>query len=193
MIVGNVDRNVGASLSNPPFNLCHFLCPWRRLFTPSSQLSDVFLLGDCPFYVNYCGMHELDFHLFINVFLIRLCRRLFALQVKKDLIDGELNCGENTAALLTAFVLQGKRKTTTLYELNIMFSPHFTNLYAHRFAWNIAVAPINVFWFFAQLADWPASSHASCVPVLIIEDEYMMTVRVFWRNYLTDYFRLTYA
>ena len=30
------------------------------------------------------------------------------MQVKKDLIDGELNCGENTAALLAAFILQGK-------------------------------------------------------------------------------------
>ncbi|KAM3179567.1 hypothetical protein ACTXT7_000302 [Hymenolepis weldensis] len=38
----------------------------------------------------------------------KLTRRLFALQVKKDLIDGELNCGENTAALLTAFILQAK-------------------------------------------------------------------------------------
>ncbi|BHF62123.1 FERM, ARHGEF and pleckstrin domain-containing protein 1 [Sparganum proliferum] len=38
----------------------------------------------------------------------RLTRRLFALQIKRDLIDGELHCGENTGALLAAFILQGK-------------------------------------------------------------------------------------
>ncbi|KAL5961231.1 FERM ARHGEF and pleckstrin domain-containing protein 1 [Taenia solium] len=44
----------------------------------------------------------------LNLLTNKLTRRLFALQVKKDLIDGELNCGENTAALLTAFVLQAE-------------------------------------------------------------------------------------
>ncbi|KAH9285536.1 putative ferm, rhogef and pleckstrin domain-containing protein [Echinococcus granulosus] len=44
----------------------------------------------------------------LNLLINKLTRRLFALQVKKDLIDGELNCGENTAALLTAFVLQAE-------------------------------------------------------------------------------------
>ncbi|VDD75136.1 unnamed protein product [Mesocestoides corti] len=50
-------------------------------------------------------------------------RRLFAMQVKRDLIDGELNCGENTAALLTAFILQGyfPLKKNLVLESNLTF------------------------------------------------------------------------
>uniref|UniRef100_A0A5K3F785 FERM domain-containing protein n=1 Tax=Mesocestoides corti TaxID=53468 RepID=A0A5K3F785_MESCO len=44
----------------------------------------------------------------LNLLTNKLTRRLFAMQVKRDLIDGELNCGENTAALLTAFILQAE-------------------------------------------------------------------------------------
>ncbi|VDL61920.1 unnamed protein product [Hymenolepis diminuta] len=66
----------------------------------------------------------------------KLTRRLFALQVKKDLIDGELNCGENTAALLTAFILQAElgdreeedRRILTYLEnirLSKQYSPAF--------------------------------------------------------------------
>ncbi|KAM7541539.1 hypothetical protein Aperf_G00000020458 [Anoplocephala perfoliata] len=66
----------------------------------------------------------------------KLTRRLFALQVKRDLIDGELNCGENTAALLTAFILQAElgdreeedRRILTYLEnlrLSKQYSPAF--------------------------------------------------------------------
>ncbi len=46
------------------------------------------------------------------------------MQVKKDLIDGELNCGENTAALLTAFILQGKLiGSISLYTISLTYFP----------------------------------------------------------------------
>ena len=37
-----------------------------------------------------------------------LNRYLFALQVRKDLLRGELRCSENTAALLASYVVQGE-------------------------------------------------------------------------------------
>ncbi|VDL93101.1 unnamed protein product [Schistocephalus solidus] len=69
----------------------------------------------------------------------RLTRRLFALQVKRDLIDGELYCGENTSALLAAFILQAElgdhedeeeRKVISHLEkmrLTKLFSPAFVS------------------------------------------------------------------
>ncbi|CAG5114857.1 unnamed protein product, partial [Candidula unifasciata] len=37
-----------------------------------------------------------------------LTRYLFALQIRKDLLRGELRCSENTAALLASYIVQGE-------------------------------------------------------------------------------------
>lgn len=46
-------------------------------------------------------------------------RYLFCLQIKRDLMEGDLLCNDNTAALIISYIVQGKKKK--LISIFILF------------------------------------------------------------------------
>lgn len=65
-----------------------------------------------------------------NLLSITAYRYLYALQIKRDLLSGELSCQEHTAVLLASYIVQGKASTCysmlNFSTLNFKYALSFT-------------------------------------------------------------------
>ncbi len=84
------------SLLSPPLLQC-----WLDHLKPLCKQHNAEKEYNFTFCVKFYAPHP-------NLLEDEYTRYLFALQIKKDLYRGQLQCSENTAALLAAFIVQGK-------------------------------------------------------------------------------------